>query len=323
VGDPVDGTVIPRAVVTGGAGFVGATLVGQLVRRGTRVLVVDDLSRGSVANLERTGGGAAEVLPLDIREAEPLKEAFAAFEPDVVFHLAAQIDVRVSMSEPFRDAGVNVLGSITVFSAAAATGVRRVVNTSSGGAVYGSGARVPTPETAPTAPESAYGTSKLAAESYADWFRRAEGLDVLTLRYGNVYGPGQDPRGEAGVVGIFCARLLAGRRPTIFGDGGQTRDFVHVRDVAAANLAAAVAPGPRHRIYNVGSGRETSVAELARRIAAVLGSDLEPELVAGRAGEVRRSCLDVSRARADLGLGAPLPLDEGLADTLDWIRTLP
>jgi UDP-glucose 4-epimerase len=309
VGDPVDGTVIPRAVVTGGAGFVGATLVGQLVRRGTRVLVVDDLSRGSVANLERTGGGAAEVLPLDIREAEPLKEAFAAFEPDVVFHLAAQIDVRVSMSEPFRDAGVNVLGSITVFSAAAATGVRRVVNTSSGGAVYGSGARVPTPETAPTAPESAYGTSKLAAESYADWFRRAEGLDVLTLRYG--------------VVGIFCARLLAGRRPTIFGDGGQTRDFVHVRDVAAANLAAAVAPGPRHRIYNVGSGRETSVAELARRIAAVLGSDLEPELVAGRAGEVRRSCLDVSRARADLGLGAPLPLDEGLADTLDWIRTLP
>ncbi|WP_181781805.1 NAD-dependent epimerase/dehydratase family protein [Pseudonocardia pini] len=314
--------VIPRAVVTGGAGFVGATLVGELVRAGTEVLVVDDLCRGALANLERTGGGAAEVFRHDIREAEPLKEAFAAFEPDVVFHLAAQIDVRVSMSEPFRDAGVNVLGSINVFSAAAATGVRRVVNTSTGGAVYGAGVPVPTPETAETAPESAYGTSKLAAESYAEWFRRAEGLDVLTLRYGNVYGPGQDPRGEAGVVGIFCDRLLAGQRPVIFGDGAQTRDFVYVRDVAAANLAAAVAPGPRHRLYNVGSGRETSVRELARRIAAVLGSDLTPDFREARAGEVRRSCLDVSRAHADLGLAPALPLDEGLRDTVAWIRSL-
>ncbi|GAA4676749.1 GDP-mannose 4,6-dehydratase [Pseudonocardia yuanmonensis] len=318
----MDGAVIPRAVVTGGAGFVGSTLVGELVRRGTRVLVVDDLSRGSVANLHRTGGGSAELLRHDIRDRGPLKTAFAAFEPDVVFHLAAQIDVRFSMSEPFQDAGVNVLGSINVFGAATATGVRRVVNTSTGGAVYSVGVRVPTPETAPTAPESAYGTSKLAAESYAEWFRRAEGLDVLTLRYGNVYGPGQDPRGEAGVVGIFCARLLAGERPVIFGDGAQTRDFVHVRDAAAANLAAALAPAPRHRVNNIGSGRETSVRDLADRIAAVLGSDLAPEFVAGRPGEVRRSCLDVRRARADLGLAAPLPLDEGLADTLGWIRTL-
>jgi UDP-glucose 4-epimerase len=301
-----------RAVVTGGAGFIGAALSGRLVRAGAEVLVVDDLSRGSRANLARTGAGSAHLAVLDIREAEPLKAAFAAFEPDVVFHLAAQIDVRVSMAEPFLDAGVNVLGSINVLAAAAATGVRRVVNTSTGGAIYARGAIVPTPENAPTVPESAYGTSKLAAEHYGEWFRRAEGLDVITLRYGNVYGPGQDPRGDAGVVGIFCARLLAGEQPVIFGDGGQTRDFVHVTDVVAANLAIALAPAPRYRTYNVGSGRETSVAELAARIAATLGSDITPCHAPARAGEVRRSCLDVRRARADLGL----------RDTLDWIRGL-
>ena len=171
------------------------------------------------------------------------------------------------MSDPQDDASVNVLGSINVFSAAAAAGVRRVVNTSTGGAIYSPAAPIPTPETAPVAPLSAYGLSKRVVEEYADWFRSSSGLDVVTLRYGNVYGPRQDPTGDAGVVAIFCERLLTGRRPVVFGDGTQTRDFVYVGDVAAANLAAADAAVLPHRVYNVGTGTEVSIHDLLRATA--------------------------------------------------------
>ena len=314
-----------RAVVTGGAGFIGSNVVDGLVDAGAEVLVVDDLSRGSRANLELALSRTARLIELDVRDGPAVDEAFRSFRPELVFHLAAQIDVRVSMDEPARDAAVNVLGSVNVFAAAHAAGVRRVVNTSTGGAIYGESAVVPTSEAVAADPVSAYGLSKLTAERYARWFHRMHGLDVVTLRYGNVYGPRQDPRCDAGVIAIFCDRVLAGRRPTVYGDGRQTRDYVFVADIVAANLATARAVVPAHREYNVGTGTEVTVLELARAVAAAAGVDpvdFEPDFVPARPGELLRSCLDITRARSDLGLPPPTPLPEGLARTLDWVRSV-
>lgn len=315
-----------RAVVTGGAGFIGSTIVDALVADGHQVLVVDNLSRGSRANLTGALARGTELAEIDVRDGAAVDEAFGSFRPELVFHLAAQIDVRVSMDEPARDAAVNVVGSVNVFAAASRAGVRRVVNTSTGGAIYGETGVVPTSEAVPAEPLSAYGLSKLSAERYARWFRRMRGLDVVTLRYGNVYGPRQDPRGDAGVIAIFCDRVLAGRRPTIYGDGLQTRDYVFVGDIAAANLAAAGNAGPAHDEYNVGTGTEVSVVELAAAVAAAAGVDpaaFAPQFAPARAGEIRRSCLDVTRARAEFGLPQPTPLATGLARTLEWVATLP
>ena len=312
-----------RAVVTGGAGFIGSHLVDALVDAGAQVLVVDDLSRGLLANLEPALSRGARLARVDIRDGPAVDEAFRTFGPELVFHLAAQIDVRVSMDEPARDAAVNVLGSTHVFAAAHAVGARRVVNTSTGGAIYGESEVVPTSEAVPPDPVSAYGLSKLTAERYARWFQRWRGLDVVTLRYGNVYGPRQDPRADAGVIAIFCDRVLAGCRPTVYGDGRQTRDYVFVADIVAANLAAARAVEPAHGEYNVGSGAEVTVLELVRAVAAAAGVDpvdFEPDFAPARPGELVRSCLDVTRARRDLGLSSPTPLPEGLARTLAWVR---
>jgi|SRR6476469_2567219 len=314
-----------RAVVTGGAGFIGSNIVDGLVDAGAEVLVVDDLSRGSRANLELALSRTARLIELDVRDGLAVDEAFRSFRPELVFHLAAQIDVRVSMDEPARDAAVNVLGSVNVFAAAHAVGARRVVNTSTGGAIYGESAVVPTSEAVAADPVSAYGLSKLTAERYARWFRRMHGLDVVTLRYGNVYGPRQDPRCDAGVIAIFCDRVLAGRRPTVYGDGRQTRDYVFVADIVAANLATARAVVPAHREYNVGTGTEVTVLELAHAVAAAAGVDpvdFEPDFAPARPGELLRSCLDVTRVRSDLGLPPPTPLPEGLARTLDWVRSV-
>lgn len=308
-------------MVTGGAGFIGSHVVHELARRGADVLVVDDLSRGDPANLAGTGADLAEV---DVRDAAAVAGAVGAFAPEVLFHLAAQIDVRRSMADPAGDAHVNVLGTLHVLEAARAAGVRRVVNTSTGGAIYGDTAVVPTPETEPARPLSAYGLGKRTAEEYAAWFRGARGLDVVTLRYGNVYGPRQDPAGDAGVIAILCDRVLGGVRPLVFGDGRQTRDYVHVGDVAAANAAAALAPDLPHRVYNVGSGVETSVLDLVAavaRAADVPDGEFAPEFAPARAGEVLRSCLDVTRARSELGLADPTPLTSGLRTTLDWVRS--
>jgi UDP-glucose 4-epimerase len=314
-----------RAVVTGGAGFIGSTIVDALVDVGAEALVVDDLSRGTRTHLEDALGRGAQLVELDVRDGPAVADVFQSFRPELVFHLAAQIDVRVSMDEPARDAAINVLGAVNVFAAAHAAGVRRVVNTSTGGAIYGETEMVPTAEDVPPNPISAYGLSKLTAEHYARWFRRMRGLDVVTLRYGNVYGPRQDPRGDAGVIAIFCDRVLAGRRPTVYGDGRQTRDYVFVADIAAANLAAATAGELPQREYNVGTGTEVSVLELAQAVAAAAAVDpaaFEPEFAPARVGELLRSCLDVTRARRDLNLPPPTPLPEGLARTLDWVRSM-
>ena len=201
-------------------------------------------------------------------------------------------------------------------------GVARVVNTSTGGAIYGEVEPIPTPESVSPRPMAAYGTSKLCAETYCGWYERLYGLSTVTLRYGNVYGPRQDPLGEAGVIAIFCGRLMSGTRPTIYGDGRQTRDYTYVADIVAANLAAASHP-EAHGVYNVGTGRECSVLEVLaalRRAASLEEDELQPEFAPARLGELQRSALDVSRARAELGFTAQADLDAGMRQTLEWAR---
>ena len=311
-----------RALVTGGAGFVGSHLVDALLDRGDEVAVIDDLSTGKRENLDGALARGADFHELDIRDGARTREVIGAQRPDIVFHLAAQMDVRKSIEDPAWDAGINVVGTIHVLEASRLAGVSRVVNTSTGGAIYGEVDVMPTPESAPARPMAAYGQSKFCAEAYCGWFERLYGLSSVTLRYGNVYGPRQDPHGEAGVVAIFCGKLLAGERPRIFGDGRQTRDYTYVGDIVAANLAAAAHP-EAHGAYNIGTGVEASVLEVvaALREAAGVGEDkFEPEFAPARAGELQRSSLDVTRARAELGFAAETDLVAGLAPTLEWAR---
>jgi UDP-glucose 4-epimerase len=311
-----------KALVTGGAGFIGSNLVDTLLDRGEDVSVIDDLSTGRRSNLDAAIARGAAFHELDIRDGARLREVVAGARPDIVFHLAAQMDVRKSIEEPAWDASINVLGTINVLEASRLAGVRRVVNTSTGGAIYGDVDVLPTPEDVPPRPMAAYGQSKFCAEAYCGWYERLYGLSCVTLRYGNVYGPRQDPRGEAGVIAIFCGRLIEGRRPVIFGDGRQTRDYTYVGDIVAANLAAAAHP-EASGTYNVGTGVESSVLEVLgalREAAGVAEGAFEPEFAPARTGELQRSSLDVSRARAELGFTAETSLHDGLAQTLAWAR---
>ena len=309
---------IAKAVVTGGAGFIGSNLVDRLVDDGVTVLVVDDLSTGSIARLAPARRhGNVTFHQMDIRARE-LPELFAGFLPDVVFHLAAQIDVRASVVNPTNDADINVTGTVNVLDAAQRAGVGRVVFASSGGATFGDTEKVPTPESVRRRPDSPYGVSKLVVDHYLDYFRRAHGLDYVSLGFANVYGPGQDPAGEAGVVAIFIGDLLGGRTPTIFGDGRQTRDFVFVEDVTDACVRAAVQGGNRY--LNIGTGQETSIVDLQRRLAHLVGVKQQPNFAPPRPGEQRRSCLDPSAAQRHLGWEAWTPLDEGLRRTVEWFR---
>jgi UDP-glucose 4-epimerase len=311
-----------RALVTGGAGFIGSHLVDALLDRGDEVAVVDDLSTGKRENLDGALARGAELHEVDIRDAPALRDVVAARRPDIVFHLAAQMDVRKSIEDPAWDAGINVVGTINVLEASRLTDVRRVVNTSTGGAIYGDVDVMPTPESVPPRPMSAYGQSKFCAEAYCGWFERLYGLSSVTLRYGNVYGPRQDPHGEAGVIAIFCGKLLAGERPRIFGDGRQTRDYTYVGDIVAANLAAAAHP-EAHGAYNAGTGVEASVLEVVAALREAAGVDeFEPEFAPARAGELQRSSLDVTRARAELGFSAETDLVSGLRPTLEWARAV-
>jgi UDP-glucose 4-epimerase len=310
-----------RALVTGGAGFIGSNLTDALLDRGDEVTVIDDLSTGRRENLDdalRRGAGFHQA---DIRDAARMRELFAAARPDIVFHLAAQIDVRKSIEDPAWDAAINVGGTINVLEAARAAGVKRVVNTSTGGAIYGEIDVMPTPESVEPKPMSAYGQSKYCAERYCAWYQRLYGLSTVTLRYGNVFGPRQDPKGEAGVIAIFAGRLIQGARPVIYGDGRQTRDYTFVGDIVAANLAAAAHP-EAHGEYNIGTGVESSVLEVvaALRDAAGLGPDeFQPDFAAARLGELQRSSLDISRARAELGFSTSTSLVEGMRAVLDWV----
>ena len=301
-----------KTVVTGGAGFIGSNLVDALVERGDTVAVIDNLSTGKRSNLDRAVQAGAALHLVDVRDVDKVTEIVSDVRPQVVFHLAAQIDVRSSVEYPAADATINVLGTITILEAARTAGVDRVVNTSTGGGLYGEADLLPTPENYEIKPLAPYGQSKYASEGYCSLYTRLHGLSTVSLRYGNVYGPRQDIHGEAGVVAIFCGHLIDGRRPTVFGDGRQTRDWVEVGDVVRANLLAAESAlsGP----INIGHGRETSVLDLldALRDVSAVGHLPDPEFAPERPGEVRRSCLDVSRARRELGWEAEVQLRDGL-----------
>ena len=298
-----------RAVVTGGAGFIGSTLVDELLARGDEVHVVDDLSAGK---RERVAP-AATLHVLDIRER--LADALANVRPEVVFHLAAQVDVRVSVGDPVGDARTNVLGTVEVLELAQRSRAQ-VVFASTGGAIYGESDR-PRREDDARRPLSQYGTSKLAGEEYLATWNRLYGTRHVALRLGNVYGPRQDPHGEAGVVAIFLSRIREGRPPTIFGDGTQTRDYVFVGDVVRAFAAAVGADGG---VFNVGTAIETSVLDLWAACRVATGAAVEATHEPARLGELQRSCLDSSRAAEELGWRAETPLAEGLRRTWEWIR---
>jgi UDP-glucose 4-epimerase len=309
-----------RTLVTGGAGFIGSNLVDALLARGDEVTVVDDLSTGRRENLEGALAAGATLAEADIRDRAAVEGIATEARPEVVFHLAAQIDVRKSVADPAFDASINVGGTANVLEAARAAGAGRVVFTSTGGAIYGEGdgQDLPLSEDAPLAPEAPYGQSKFAAEGYLSLYERLYGLSSVSLRLGNVYGPRQDPLGEAGVIAIFCGRLRAGERPTVFGDGRQTRDYIYVGDVVAAALAAAGSEATG--AINVGTGVETDVLELVRQLGELGGADgFEPELAPARTGEVQRISIDPSRAERELGWTAQTGLEDGLRLTLESI----
>jgi UDP-glucose 4-epimerase len=307
-----------KALVTGGAGFIGSNLVDALLARGDEVVVLDDISTGKRENLTRAVANGATLEEIDIRDAEAVADVVARAKPDVIFHLAAQIDVRKSVADPANDARINVEGTVNVLSAAQAHGTPRVVNTSTGGAIYGEGRQLPAPEDHPSAPEAPYGLSKWCAEQYCEIFTRLHGLSTVSLRYGNVYGPRQDPLGEAGVIAIFCGKLLEGQRATIFGDGKQTRDYIYVDDVVDANLRAAEsdASGP----INIGLGKEKSVLDIVEILEELAPDGFETEHAPERPGEVQHIAIDPSRAREELGWEAKVELEDGLKRTLDSLR---
>jgi UDP-glucose 4-epimerase len=297
-----------RVLVTGGAGFIGSNLVDALLARGDEVTILDDLSTGRRENLADALSRGAELHVGSVADIDEVRSVLERARPDVVFHLAAQIDVRRAVEDPVFDAAINVLGTVNVLEASLAAGVQRFVLASTGGAIYGDADALPTAEDHPARPLSPYGTSKAGAEFYVNLYARLHGFSAATLRLANVYGPRQDPRGEAGVIALYCGARVDGRTPVIYGDGRQTRDFVYVGDVVDAFIAA----GDSRRLgtWNVATGRETTVLELA----AALG--LEPRFEAERPGEVRRSCLDPSAAREALSWNARTNIEDGLRETL-------
>jgi UDP-glucose 4-epimerase len=309
-----------RSLVTGGSGFIGSNLVDALLARGDEVTIVDDLSTGRRENLEEALGAGAELVEADIRDGEAMTDLAQQRAPELIFHLAAQIDVRRSVADPAFDAGINVGGTANVLEAARVAGTRRFVFVSTGGAIYGEGDGKPLPlaEDAAEEPLAPYGQSKLAAEGYLSLYRRLYGLSGVSLRLGNVYGPRQDPLGEAGVIAIFCGKLRSAGAPTVFGDGTQTRDYIYVGDVVAAALAAA--SSEVGGAFNVGTGRETSVLELVELLSELGGSDsFEPQFAPPRHGEVQRIAIDSSRAADELGWRAGTDLRRGLELTLETV----
>jgi UDP-glucose 4-epimerase len=300
-----------RILVTGGAGFIGSNVVDGLLDDGQDVAVVDDLSSGRRENLEAALRRGAVLLESDVSDAAAMQSLFESERPEGVLHLAAQVDVRRSVADPAHDARVNVAGTAAVLEAARAAGARRVVFASTGGALYGEAATIPTPEDALLTPLAPYGAGKAAAETYMTLYERLHGLSTLSLRLANVYGPRQDPLGEGGVIARFSAAAGEGRPVTVYGDGRQTRDFVYVGDVAAA-FAAALRSDVRGAL-NVGTGAETSVLELAAQLG------VETRFAPARLGEVKRSCLDCTKAGQALSWRPTVSLRDGLSRTLAWV----
>lgn len=316
-----------RSLVTGGAGFIGSNLVDVLLRQGDEVVVLDNLSTGRRINLKGALSDGARLAEVDIRDAESVSHTFSDFRPDRVFHLAAQIDVRRSVADPAFDAGINVGGTAILLEAcrslgdANGKGMPRFVFVSTGGALYGEGAgrQLPLDEQTEIGPLSPYGQSKAAAEGYIGLYERLYGVSGISLRLGNVYGPRQDPLGEAGVIAIFCGKFLSGDNPVVYGDGLQTRDYIYVSDVVGALIAAAASDA--RGALNIGTGIETNVLELIDGLRDAAGDSapesFQPAFAPARTGEVQAISIDPARAADELGWRAQVGLEDGLRRTLE------
>jgi len=304
-----------RILVTGGAGFIGSNIVDALVNLGHNVFIVDNLLTGKKENINPN----AVFYEVDITDKKMLESIFKETRPEIVFHAAAQIDVRKSVENPQFDAEVNIIGSINVFELSVRYGVKRIIFSSTGGALYGEPKILPAKEDSPIEPLSPYGVSKFAPEQYLNYFNRLYGIERVILRYGNVYGSRQDPLGEAGVIAIFTGRTLNDLQPVIYGDGNQTRDYIFVEDVVRANILAIEGKGG---IYNIGTGIETSVNDLVKMFSEILNKHIEPVYAPPRKGEVQRIALDTSKAKKELGFTPKFSLEEGLKRTVDWYNKM-
>jgi UDP-glucose 4-epimerase len=302
-----------KILVTGGAGFIGSNVVDALVKCGHEVTVLDNLSTGKEENINPE----VKFYNVDLLDIESLELVFREFKPDFVNHHAAQIDVRKSVEDPAFDAETNIIGSINLFELSINYGVRRIIFSSTGGALYGEPEKLPASEDAPIEPISPYGVAKYCSENYLNYFKRLYGIERVILRYANVYGSRQDQLGEAGVVAIFAGKILKGEKPVVYGDGTQTRDYIYVEDVVEANVLAL---NGKEGTYNIGTGKETSVNELINVFSKVLGREIKPEYAPPRKGEIRRISLDGEKAKKELSFVPKYSLEEGLKKTIEWYR---
>jgi UDP-glucose 4-epimerase len=300
-----------KILITGGAGFIGSYVADAFTRQGHKVLIVDDLSTGVEENIPKE----ADFVKCDIRERTLLGKVFSDFRPDIVNHHAAQINVRRSVEDPIFDAEINIIGTLNLLELSIKHKIKRFIFASTGGAIYGEPEEIPADESTPPMPISPYGTSKYAVENYLGYYRAVHGLDYVALRYSNVYGPRQSPHGEAGVIAIFCNRIMSGKPCQIFGDGNQTRDYVFAEDIAEANMLSVNAPTGS---YNIGTEVETSVNDLAMILRKAAGREFKVEYAPPRPGEVLRIALDTTLAKRVLGWFPNVNLEDGIRRTWKW-----
>ncbi|MDP3882999.1 MAG: GDP-mannose 4,6-dehydratase [Candidatus Staskawiczbacteria bacterium] len=301
-------------LITGGVGFIGSHLVDKLIKDGHGVAIIDNLSTGRKENLNSN----AVFYGLDIQSPE-VSEVFEKEKPEIIFHYAAQIDVRKSVEDPIESAKTNILGSLNILENCRKFGVKKIVFASTGGAIYGEADVIPTPESYTARPVSPYGIEKLIVEHYLDFYKKECGLDYLILRFANVYGPRQNSKGEAGVIAIFCDNILDGKNPIINGDGKQTRDFVFVNDVVSCNILGL--EKNKTGVFNVGTGKETDINAIFQKINGFFGSKDKEIHVPAKKGEQQRSCLDIKKAERDLGWHPECKLEDGLKQTIKWFKT--
>ena len=302
-----------RVLVTGGAGFIGSNIVDALISAGHEIAIIDNLSTGKEENINPE----ACFFHIDITDFEALEGIFQNFKPEIVFHVAAQIDLRKSVEEPSFDAEVNVVGSVNLFSLCIQYGVKRIIFSSTGGALYGEREKIPANENSSIEPLSPYGVSKYCTEQYLNYFKRLYGIERVILRYGNVYGPRQDPFGEAGVIAIFTNKILNGETLTVYGDGNQTRDYIFIEDVVRANLLSIEG---KEGIYNIGTNVETSVNHIIELFSKILEKDIKPIYTQPRKGEVYRISLNTEKAKMELGFEVKFTFEEGLRKTIQWYK---
>ena len=302
-----------KILITGGAGFIGSHLVDRLIKQNHKVVVVDNLSTGKKKNLNPK----AKFYKIDIRSPK-VSQIFERERPKIVFHFAAQIDLRKSIEDPIRDAKINILGSLNLLENCKRFGVKRFIFASTGGAIYGDAHIIPTPEDYPEFPLSPYGIEKLAIDKYLNYYHKVFGLPFISLRLANVYGPRQNSKGEAGVVAIFCDKMLEGKQPIINGNGKQTRDFVYVDDVVEASILAM--ESKKSGIYNIGTGKETDINTIFRKLKKLTASNCKKVHGPAKPGEQKRSCLDYSKAKRELGWRPEYSVERGLEEVVRWFQ---